>query len=189
MKIMSVNAGSSSLKFSLFEMDTKEVIASGYFERVTLEGSFYTIKYHGEKIREEVEMPDHTTAVEVMLDRLVKLEIIKSLDEIEGVGHRVVHGSDLYKESVLITDKVLENIDRFKSLAPLHNPANLLGIYAIQKALPNVPMVAVFDTAFHQTMSQERFLYPVPYDWYTKYGVRKYGFHGTSHQYVSKKIA
>ncbi len=188
MKIMSVNAGSSSLKFSLFEMDTKEVIASGYFERVTLEGSFYTIKYNGEKIREEVEMKDHSVAVEVMLDRLIKLGIINSLDEIEGVGHRVVHGSDVYKESVLITDKVLEDIDQFKSLAPLHNPANLLGIEAIKKALPNVPMVAVFDTAFHQTMAKEQFLYPVPYEWYTKYGVRKYGFHGTSHQYVSNKI-
>ncbi len=188
MKIMSVNAGSSSLKFSLFEMDTKEVIASGYFERVTLEGSFYTIKYKGEKIVEEVEMEDHTKAVEILLDRLIKLNIIESLEEIEGVGHRVVHGSDVYKESVLIKDKVLEDIDRFKTLAPLHNPANLLGINAIKKALPTVPMVAVFDTAFHQTMKEEQFLYPVPYEWYTKYGVRKYGFHGTSHQYVSQKI-
>ncbi len=188
MKIMSVNAGSSSLKFSLFEMDTKEVIASGYFERVTLEGSFYTIKYNGEKIREEVNMPNHTVAVEVMLDRLIKLGIIQSLDEIEGVGHRAVHGSDVYKESVLITDKVMEDIDKFKSLAPLHNPANLLGIQAVKKALPNVPMVAVFDTAFHQTMSEENYIYPVPYEWYTKYGVRKYGFHGTSHQYISQKI-
>ncbi len=189
MKIMSVNAGSSSLKFSLFEMDTKEVIASGYFERVTLEGSFYTIKYNGEKIREEIEMKDHSVAVEVMLDRLIKLGIISSLEEIEGVGHRVVHGSDVYKESVLITDKVIEDIDKFKSLAPLHNPANLLGIKAMKEALPNVDMVAVFDTAFHQTMEQEQYLYPVPYEWYTKYGVRKYGFHGTSHQYISKKIA
>lgn len=189
MKIMSVNAGSSSLKFSLFEMDTKEVIASGYFERVTLDGSFYTIKYNGEKIREEVDMPDHTVAVEVLLDRLIKLGIIANLEEIEGVGHRAVHGSDVYKESVLITDKVIEDIDRFKTLAPLHNPANILGINAVRKALPNVPMVAVFDTAFHQTMEKERYIYPVPYEWYTKYGVRKYGFHGTSHQYITKKVA
>ncbi len=186
---MSVNAGSSSLKFSLFEMDTKESIASGYFERVGLEGSFYTIKYQGEKIVEEVEMPNHTVAVETLLDRLIKLGILENLEEIEGVGHRVVHGSDVYKESVLITETVIADVDRFKSLAPLHNPANILGINAVRQALPNVPMVAVFDTAFHQTMAEEKFLYPVPYEWYTKYGVRKYGFHGTSHQYVTQKLS
>ena len=189
MKIMSVNAGSSSLKFSLFEMKDESLIASGYFERVGMEGSFYTIKYNGEKIKEEIEMPNHTVAVEIMLDRLVSLNILSSLDEISGIGHRVVHGADKYNKSVLITDKVMEDIKNFVDLAPLHNPANILGIEAVKKALPNVPMVAVFDTAFHQTLAEKEFIYPVPYEWYKKHGVRKYGFHGASHCYVSRKIS
>lgn len=188
MKIISINAGSSSLKFSLFEMATKECIASGYFERVGLDGSFYTIKYNGEKIREEVEMPNHTVAVEVLLDRLISIGIIKDLKEIDGVGHRLVHGADKYNKSVIITDEVVEDLKKYSELAPLHNPANILGIEAVKKALPNVPMVGVFDTAFHQTMEPVQYIYPVPYEWYTKYGVRKYGFHGTSHCYISKQI-
>ncbi|MDD3241462.1 MAG: acetate kinase [Bacilli bacterium] len=189
MKIMSINAGSSSLKFSLFDMNTKEVIASGYFERVGIPNSFYTIKYNGDKIREEVEMPNHTVAVEVMLEKLIALNIIDSLDEIDGVGHRVVHGSDKYNRSVVITDDIIEDIRKFSDFAPLHNPANVLGIEAIKKALPEVKMVAVFDTAFHQTMEKVNYLYPVPYEWYTNYGVRKFGFHGTSHAYITKKIS
>jgi len=189
MKIMSVNAGSSSLKFSLFEMKDESLIASGYFERVGMEGSFYTIKFEGEKIKEEIEMPNHTVAVEIMLDRLISLNIIESLDEISGIGHRVVHGADKYNKSVLIDGKVMEDIKNFVDLAPLHNPANILGIEAVKKALPNVPMVAVFDTAFHQTLDKREFIYPVPYEWYEKHGVRKYGFHGASHCYVSKKIS
>lgn len=188
MKIMSVNAGSSSLKFSLFNMDQKEVIASGYFERVGLEGSFYTIKYNGDKIKEEVEMPNHTVAVEVMLDRLITLGIIKSLEEIDGIGHRIVHGYT-YDHSVIITDKVIEDIKSYADFAPLHNPAHILGIEACKKSLPNVPMVAVFDTAFHQTMPKENYIYPVPYSWYENYGVRKYGAHGTSHKYISKRLS
>ncbi len=188
MKIISINAGSSSLKFSLFEMTTKECIASGYFERVGLDGSFYTIKYNGEKIREEVEMPNHTVAVEVLLDRLISIGIIKDLKEIDGVGHRLVHGADKYNKSVIITDEVVEDLKKYSELAPLHNPANILGIEAVKKALPDVPMVGVFDTAFHQTMEPVQYIYPVPYEWYTKYGVRKYGFHGTSHCYISKQI-
>ncbi len=188
MKIMSINAGSSSLKFSLFDMKNQTCIASGYFERVTLPNSFYTIKYNGEKIREEVEMPNHTVAVEVLLDRLVSLHIISSLDEIDGIGHRLVHGADKYDHSVIITDEVVEDLKKYIPLAPLHNPANILGIEAVKKALPNVPMVGVFDTAFHQTMDEINYIYPVPYEWYTKYGVRKYGFHGTSHCYISKQI-
>ena len=188
MKIMSINAGSSSLKFSLFEMNTKECIASGYFERVGLDGSFYTIKYNGEKIREEVSMPNHTVAVEVLLERLISIGIISSLDEIDGIGHRLVHGGDKYKTSVMITDEVVEDLRKYSDLAPLHNPANILGIEAVRKALPNVPMVGVFDTAFHQTMEKKEYIYPVPYEWYTNYGVRKYGFHGTSHCYISKQI-
>ena len=188
MKIMSINAGSSSLKFSLFEMNTKGCIASGYFERVGLDGSFYTIKYNGEKIREEVAMPNHTVAVEVLLERLISIGIISSLDEIDGIGHRLVHGGDKYKTSVMITDEVVEDLRKYSDLAPLHNPANILGIEAVRKALPNVPMVGVFDTAFHQTMEKKEYIYPVPYEWYTNYGVRKYGFHGTSHCYISKQI-
>ena len=188
MKIMSVNAGSSSLKFSLFNMDQKEVIASGYFERVGLEGSFYTIKYNGDKIKEEVEMPNHTVAVEVMLDRLITLGIIKSLEEIDGIGHRIVHGYT-YDHSVIITDKEIEDIKSYADFAPLHNPAHILGIEACKKSLPNVPMVAVFDTAFHQTMPKENYIYPVPYSWYENYGVRKYGAHGTSHKYISKRLS
>ena len=188
MKIMSINAGSSSLKFSLFEMNTKECIASGYFERVGLDGSFYTIKYNGEKIRVDVAMPNHTVAVAVFLARLISIGIISSLDEIDGIGHRLVHGGDKYKTSVMITDEVVEDLRKYSDLAPLHNPANILGIEAVRKALPNVPMVGVFDTAFHQTMEKKEYIYPVPYEWYTNYGVRKYGFHGTSHCYISKQI-
>ena len=188
MKIMSVNAGSSSLKFSLFDMDKSLCIASGYFERVGLDGSFYTIKYNGEKIKEEVELPNHTVAVEVMLDRLITLGIIKDLDEIDGIGHRIVHGYT-YDHSVVITDKVIEDIKSYADFAPLHNPAHILGIEACKKALPNVPMVAVFDTAYHQTMPKENYIYPVPYNWYEDYGVRKYGAHGTSHKYIAERLS
>lgn len=188
MKIMSVNAGSSSLKFSLFDMDKSNCIASGYFERVGLDASFYTIKYNGEKIREEVELPNHTVAVEVMLDRLITLGIIKDLDEIDGIGHRIVHGYT-YDHSVVITDKVIEDIKSYADFAPLHNPAHILGIEACKKALPNVPMVAVFDTAYHQTMPKENYIYPVPYNWYEDYGVRKYGAHGTSHKYIAERLS
>lgn len=188
MKIMSVNAGSSSLKFSLFEIETETLIASGYFEKVTIPGSFFNIKFNGEKIYEEVEMPNHTVAVEVMLDRLIKLGIVSSLDEIEAVGHRLVHGGDKYNKSVIITDEVMADLEKYADLAPLHNPANILGVNAVKAALPNVPMVGVFDTAFHQTMDETSFMYPVPYEWYTDLMVRKYGFHGTSHCYISKQI-
>ena len=188
MKIMSVNCGSSSLKFSIFEMDTKELIASGYFEKVTIPGSFFNIKFNGEKIHEDIDMMNHTEAVEIMLDRIVKLGIVKDLSEIEAVGHRVVHGGDKYNKSVVITDEVIDDIVKFSDLAPLHNPANLLGIKAIKEALPDVVNVAVFDTAFHQTMEAEEYIYPVPYSWYEDLMVRKYGFHGTSHCFVSKQI-
>lgn len=189
MKIISINTGSSSLKFSLFNMDKEEVIASGLFERIGLEGSSYTIKFHGEKIKEEIELQNHTDAVKVLLEKLTSLNIIGSLDEINGVGHRLVHGKDKYSSSVLITDEVVEDLIKFKDFAPLHNPANVLGINAFREVLPDVPMVGVFDTAFHQTMSQEEYFYPVPYEWYQNYGVRKYGFHGTSHRYITKKIS
>ena len=189
MKIMSINAGSSSLKFSLFNMDNEEVIASGLFERIGIDQSAYTIKYNGEKIKQEVDLPDHSVAVSILLEKLVELGIIKSLDEINGVGHRVVSGGDKYSESILVTDKVVQDIIELKDYAPLHNPAHVLGINAFREALPEVPMSVVFDTAFHQTMDPVSYLYPVPYSWYENYKVRKYGAHGTSHRYIALSIA
>ena len=189
MKIMSVNAGSSSLKFSLFNMDNEECIASGYFERVGLEGGFYTIKYNGEKIKEEVEMPDHGVAVEVLLERLINLGIVTSLDEISGIGHRIVSGGEKYTKSVLVTDQVIQDLLDLKDFAPLHNPAHVAAIKAFKEVLPEVPMVVVFDTAFHQSMEKDRYLYPVPYEWYSEHAVRKYGAHGTSYRFVSKHMS
>ena len=188
MKIISINAGSSSLKFSLFNMDDESVIASGLFERIGIDGSKYTIKYNGEKISQEIELPTHVDAVNILLDKLTDLNIIESLDEIHGVGHRIVQGKDIFKESVIVTDEVMEKLDTIKGFAPLHNPANMLGIEAFRKVLPNVPMVAVFDTAFHQTMDEVSYLYPVPYSWYKDFGVRKYGAHGTSHRYIANQV-
>lgn len=187
MKIISINAGSSSLKFQLFDMDNEKVLASGLFERIGIEGSLYTIKYNGEKITEEIKLENHTDAVNILLEKLIDLNIISSLDEIDGVGHRVVQGGDKYNKSVIITDEVISDIESFKDLAPLHNPAGLLGIQAFKEVLPNIPMVAVFDTAFHQTMTKERYLYPIPYAWYRDYKIRKYGFHGTSHRFIASK--
>ena len=186
---MSVNAGSSSLKFSLFNMDNEECIASGYFERVGLEGGFYTIKYNGEKIKEEVEMPDHGVAVEVLLERLINLGIVTSLDEISGIGHRIVSGGEKYTKSVLVTDQVIQDLLDLKDFAPLHNPAHVAAIKAFKEVLPEVPMVVVFDTAFHQSMEKDRYLYPVPYEWYSEHAVRKYGAHGTSYRFVSKHMS
>lgn len=189
MKIMSINAGSSSLKFSLFNMDTKEVIVSGLFERIGISGSCYTIKYNGYKIKEEVLMNSHSDAVKILIDKILELGIINSLEEIGGVGHRVVHGGSLYDCSVLITDKVMDDIIGLSDLAPLHNPANAICINAFREVLPNVPMSVVFDTAFHQSIEKDRYLYPVPYSWYSDYKVRKYGAHGTSHRYVAQTLS
>ena len=185
MKIVSINAGSSSLKFSLFEMKEEEVIATGLFERIGMDGSCYQIKYNGQVIQEEVELLSHTDAVKVLLDKLISLEIIHSMDDIKGVGHRIVHGVDRYKDSVIINDKVLLDLEEIKSFAPLHNPGAIMGIKAFKEVLLDVMSVGVFDTAFHQTMKEETFLYGVPYRWYQDYGVRKYGFHGTSHKYIA----
>ena len=189
MKIMAVNAGSSSLKFQLLDMPTETLLVSGVVERIGLNDSIFTIKYGDHKNKEVTEIPTHTVAVDMLLSKLLDLNILKSLDEIEGVGHRVVHGGEFFTDSVIITDEVIEAIVKVSDLAPLHNPANLTGIKAFQDALPNVEAVAVFDTAFHQTMDQVTYMYSVPYEWYTKYGVRKYGFHGTSHKYVSLRAA
>ncbi len=187
MKVLSVNAGSSSLKFSLFDMANNNVLTSGVFERIGIEGSTFTIKFNGEKIVQEVELNNHVDAVNILIDRLISLDIIKSLEEINGIGHRVAHGKDYFDKSTIINDSVLEKLRGVKDMAPLHNPANLLGIEAFEKVLPNVVQVAVFDTAYHQSMDEVSYLYPVPYSWYKDYGLRKYGFHGTSHKYIARE--
>lgn len=189
MKILSVNAGSSSLKFNVIELPERKELINGYFQKVGLSDSFYYVKINGEKITHEVPLKNHLDCVECLKEELFKNNIITSLDEIDGVGHRLVHGGDKFKESVLITDEVLEQCEQFNELAPLHNPAMLQCVKAFQSAMPNTPMVAVFDTSFHQTMDATEYIYPVPYEWYTKYGVRKYGFHGTSHKYINKTIS
>ncbi len=189
MKILSVNAGSSSLKFSLIELPEKRIIVSGTFGKIGLKDSFYIIKYKEEKIKKEKELDTHKEAVEVLLDEFLELRVINSYEEIEGIGHRVLHGGDKYFESVIINDDVLSTIEELIPLGPLHNPANLIGIKSFIETLPNTKQVAVFDTAFHQTMPKESYLYPVPMEWYEKYSVRKYGFHGTSHKYISEFIA
>ncbi len=188
MKILCVNAGSSSLKFQLFEMPEGKVIISGYIEKIGEPDSFWNTKINGEKIRGEKVITNHTEAVQVLIDELLKYKVVESMDEIKAVGHRVVHGGEKYSDAVLIDDQVIQDIKDLTKLAHLHHPGNLAGIEAMKEALPNVPMVAVFDTAFHQTMPEENYIYPVPYEWYEKYGVRKYGFHGTSHKYITQRM-
>ncbi len=189
MKILAVNAGSSSLKFTLIELPEKNVVASGLFEKIGISGSCYTIKYNGEKITKEVNLIDHSIAVKILMEELINMGIISSLDEIEGVGHRMVHGGQEFTESVVLSEDVLARVAKYNELAPLHNPANIMGVKAFMKALPNTIQVGVFDTAFHTTMKETEYLYPVPYEWYEKYGVRKYGFHGTSHRFINKTIS
>ena len=189
MKILAVNAGSSSLKFTLIELPSQKKLISGYFEKIGIGNSFYTIKINGQKLEREVDLKDHSIAVKYLIDELIGNNVISSLDEIDGVGHRIVHGADKYSESVLLNEEILEDIESFNDLAPLHNPANLVGVRAFMKNLPNTPMVGVFDTAFHQSMKEESYIYALPYEWYTKYGVRKYGFHGTSHRFINKTIS
>ena len=186
-KIISVNAGSSSLKFQLFEMDDESVITSGVIERIGLEDSIFTIKYDGKKTVTTSPIKDHKVAVELLLDTLIEKSIVKDLDEIKGVGHRVVQGGAYFDSSVIIDEDVVNKIDELKSLAPLHNPAHLTGYYAFKEAIPNAGAVAVFDTAFHQTLEPKCYIYPIPYKYYTDYKVRKYGAHGTSHYYVSRR--
>ena len=186
MKILCVNAGSSSMKFQAYEMPEEKVLINGYIEKIGEQDCFYTIKVNGNKIKKEKYLKNHDEAASVIFDELLENNIVNSLDEIKGVGHRVLHGGEIYSESTVITDKVVEDIKNLTKLGPLHHPGNLAGINAVKNALPNVPMVAVFDTAFHQTMPKENYLYPVPYEWYKKYSVRKYGFHGTSHKYITE---
>ncbi len=187
MKIVAVNAGSSSLKFQLLDMPQERVITSGLVERIGYENAVFKIEVNGKKIVTESSILDHKIAVSLLLDGLVSYKIIDSLNEINGVGHRVVQGGEIFKDSTVITDEVVEQIRSLNDLAPLHNPANITGIEAFRKALPNVVQVAVFDTTFHASMAEDAFLYATPYEWYQKYHVRKYGFHGTSHQYVSER--
>ena len=186
MKVLSVNAGSSSLKFQMYEMPEEKVLISGYVEKIGQPDCFWTVKVNGEKIKSSRPLANHTEAVDVLIEELFKHNIVKSLDEIERIGHRVLHGGEFFKESAIVTDEVIEKIKSLIPLGPLHLPGNLAGIEAFRKVLPNVPMVAVFDTAFHQTMPKRNYIYPVPLSWYEKYGVRKYGFHGTSHKYITE---
>ena len=191
MKILVLNCGSSSIKYKLFEMESKQVMAQGGVEKIGLPDSFLLVKLPtGEKVKIEKPMPEHTVGIQLILDTLVdeKIGCIKDLKEINAVGHRVVHGGEKFNQSVIITPEVKEMIIKCAELAPLHNPANLKGIDAIEQTLPGVPQVAVFDTAFHQTMPDYAYMYALPYELYEKYAIRRYGFHGTSHRYVSARV-
>lgn len=188
-KIIVINSGSSSLKFKLFESPSKNVLASGLIERIGLDDSIITIKYNNKKYREVQTIKDHTAAVDLLLQLLKKLNIVTDLNEISAVGHRVVAGGEYFKKSVPIDSSVIEKIEDIIELAPLHNPANLVGIKVFKKLLPNALSVAAFDTAFHQTLPKENFMYSTPYEWYKNYGVRRYGAHGISHRYVSLRAA
>jgi acetate kinase len=191
MKILVINCGSSSLKYQLIESKDGSVLAKGLAERIGINDSLLTHNANGEKIKIKKDMKDHKDAIKLVLDALVNSDygVIKDMSEIDAVGHRVLHGGKYFTSSVLITDDVLKAITDCIELAPLHNPANIEGIKACKQIMPDVPMVAVFDTAFHQTMPDYAYLYPIPYEYYTKYKIRKYGFHGTSHKYVSQRAA
>ena len=188
MKILSVNAGSSSLKFTGFEMPSEDVLISGVFERIGIDNSFYTIKVNGEKIKKEVELPNHKVAFEILIKELMDNKIVESLDEIKGVGHRIVQGGAYFDKTVIADEDAVSKIDELASLAPLHNPAAIVGINAAKEVMPNAVQTVVFDTAFHQTMAPCEYMYAVPYAWYKEYGIRKYGAHGTSHKYVSQRM-
>ena len=191
MKVLVLNSGSSSLKYQVIDMETEEMLVKGYFERIGQPNSFLTHKVKGVKHKFEHQAQNHEQAIKFVLSRLTNdhYGVIKDLNELAGIGHRVVHGGEKFSDAVIIDDNVIEEIKRCSELAPLHNPAAILGIEACQKVVPNKPMVAVFDTAFHQTISKEKYIYPIPYEYYEKYHVRKYGFHGTSHQYVANRVA
>ncbi len=192
MDILAINCGSSSVKYQLFDWDRRQVIAKGLVERVTIGGSFITQESPARgKYRKEYECPDHTVAIDLIIRTLTDPDhgVLKEMGQISAVGHRVVHGGEKFTSSVLIDELVLESIREVQHLAPLHNPPNIAGIEAARAVLPDVPHIAIFDTAFHQTMPERAYVYPLPYEWYEKYGVRRYGFHGTSHLYVSKRAA
>ncbi len=191
MKILVINCGSSSLKFQLIDSETEAVIGKGLCERIGIDGRLNFTPAGKDKIEREVAMPDHNEAIRLVIEALTDAEtgVVKTLDEIDAVGHRIVHGGENFTKSVVITDEVIKAIEDVSDLAPLHNPANLIGIRACQKIMPSVPMVAVFDTAFHQTMPEEAYIYGLPIEYYNKYKIRRYGFHGTSHAFVSERVA
>ena len=191
MKILVLNCGSSSLKYQLIDMETEEVMAKGYLEKIGLDDSFLTHNVNGEKHKIEKKISNHEEGIKLVIEQLLDKDygVIKDLSEIDGVGHRVVHGGEKFSGSVIITDEVEEAIKECIPLAPLHNPAGITGIEACKKAIPGVPMVGVFDTAFHQTLPKKAYMYAIPYEYYEKYGIRKYGFHGTSHRFVSQRVA
>lgn len=189
MKILTINAGSSSMKFSVIELPEAKELISGYFQRIGIDNSFYDVKINGEKLHRDMDLPNHLVALEAIKKEIVELGVVSSLDEIDGIGHRLVHGGEKYKSSVLIDDEVITTCKKFEKLAKLHMPAMLSCIETSKQAFPNTPMVAVFDTSFHQTMEPKNYLYAVPMDWYKNYGVRKYGFHGTSHRFINKSIS
>lgn len=186
MIILSINAGSSSLKFTGFDMPSEKVLISGVFERIGIDGSFYTIKINGEKIKKEASLNSHEDAVRILTEELINYNVVKSLSEIKGVGHRVVHGGSKYANSLVVDDAVTNTIRELAHLAPLHNPANVMGIEAFKEYIPEAPNVAVFDTGFPQSMPKESYTYAIPYEWTEKYGARKYGFHGISHEYLTE---
>lgn len=187
MKILSVNAGSSSLKFTLFEMPEEKELISGVFEKIGLKDSFYSVKIDGEKTKKEANLPSHNEAFEILMKELIDNKIIEDYSEIKGIGHRVAQGGAYFDKSVLATDENIDIVSKLSQIAPLHNPAAVVGINAAKKVVPDAVQTLVFDTSFHQTMPEVNYMYAVPYEWYTKYNVRKYGFHGTSHKYVSMK--
>ncbi len=189
MKVLSVNAGSSTLKFRLYEMPEETVLMKGTMDRIGLDGSNLSIRIGEEKIQKDIVLNNHEDAVNALLKELLEQGVINSLDEIKAVGHRIVHGGNLYSSSVVMNDRVIHEIENISDLAPLHNPANLIGVRAFQKAIPTSVQVGCFDTAFHQTLKEEDYLYPVPYEWYIKYHIRKYGFHGLSHKFITEKMA
>jgi len=188
MKILSVNAGSSSLKFQMYEMPSEEVLISGVFERIGMEGSFYTVKINGDKREKKVELKNHKVAFEILVEELLKNDIVESLDEVEGIGHRIVQGGSYFDKTVVASDEVVEKIEELSPLAPLHNPAAVIGIKAAKSVFPNATQTVVFDTAFHQTMPEENYLYALPYEMCQENLIRRYGAHGTSHRYVSLKM-
>ena len=187
MKILSVNAGSSSLKFQMYEMPEEQVLISGVFERIGIDGSFYTIKYNEEKIKKEIELKNHKEAFNILIKELKDYGVVENLNDIKGVGHRVVQGGSYIDKTVVVDDEVIAKIDELSSLAPLHNPAAITGIKASQEVMPSALQTVVFDTAFHQTMAEETYLYALPREWAEKYKIRRYGAHGTSHKYVSAR--
>lgn len=188
MKILSINAGSSTLKYTLFEMPEEKVLVSGVFEKIGMNNSFYSIKINGEKIEKQAVLESHKQSFEILVDELVKNHIVEDLNDIKGIGHRIVQGGSYFDKSEIITDEVISKIDELSILGPLHNPAAITGIKAAQAVIPDAVQTVVFDTAFHQTMKEETYLYALPYEWDEKYKIRRYGAHGTSHKYVAARM-